>query len=168
MSGKFLCQLLGDHDRASFACGEPSLDDFLKTKARKQHRLFGTTFIGSPAAAPLQVASFYTLANHSLDVTALPEALKKKSPYPLAPATLLGRLAVSTDFQGQGLGEWTLMEALRRAHETTAGAASFAVVTDPLHDKARAFYLKYGFEALPGGPRLFMTMATIAELKLSE
>lgn len=167
MSGQFVCQLLGNHDRASFACGEPSLDDFLKTKARRQQRSFGTTFIGSPAAAPLQIASFYTLANHSLDVTALPEALKRKSPYPKAPATLLGRLAVATDFQGQGLGEWTLMEALRRAYEATAGVASFAVVTDPLHEKARDFYLKYGFAPLPGGPRLFLTMATIGELKLS-
>ncbi len=166
MWGDFTCRSLDGHDCASFACGESTLDDFLKIRARKQHRLFGTTFVVSPVATPLQVAGYYTLAGHSL-VWALPKALKKKSPYPQAPVTLLRRFAVSTPFQGRGLGESSLMDALSRACDATADAASFAVVTDPPHERASAFCIKYGFQALPYSPRLFMTMTTIADLGIS-
>jgi GNAT superfamily N-acetyltransferase len=166
MWGDFTCKLLEGHDLASFGCGEPTLDDFLKTTARKQRRVFGSTFVASPVATPLQVAGYYTLASHSL-VSAAPATLKKKSSYARAPVTLLGRLAVSTAFQGRGLGEWILLDALSRAYDATADAASVAVVTVPLHEKASAFYVKYGFQALPDSPRLFMTMTTIADLRLS-
>ena len=43
-------------------------------------------------------------------------------------ATLLGRLAVSERFRGQGLGEMLLMDALHRALQSSEQIASAAVV----------------------------------------
>src|SRR4051794_37917810 len=111
----FACQPLEDHDRASFSCGVPALDDFLKTKARKENRTFGAVMILAPVDEPSRIAGFYTLASHSIDLADLPESLRKKIPkYPNVPVTLLGRLAVALDFRGQGLGEHLLIDALKR------------------------------------------------------
>jgi len=165
---KFACQLLDEkHDRAGFSCGTLSLDDFLKTKARKENRTYGAVIVLSPIHESSRIAGYYTLSSHSLDLSDLPEALRKKIPkYPDVPVTLLGRLAVASNFQGQRLGERLLMDALKRAHDATTDVGSYAVVVDPLHVAARAFYEKYGFEELPGTDRLFMIMDMIAKLRL--
>jgi predicted GNAT family N-acyltransferase len=83
--------------------------------------------------------------------------------YPRLPATLLGRLAVSLEQRGQGLGEILLLDALARA--LSSEIASFAVAVDPTDDAARRFYERYRF--LPLGleeRRLFLPMSEIALL----
>ena len=51
------------------------------------------------------VAGFYTLSQYSLDLVTLPDEIVKKLPkYPEVPATLVGRLAISERFRGQGFG----------------------------------------------------------------
>lgn len=158
-----------DHDRAAFSCGEESLDDYLKTRARKEHDLgFCAAFVLSPAATPARVAGYYTLSALSIELAGIPEALRKRFPrYPLVPATLLGRLARSLDYRGQDLGEMLLMDALDRAHRAAESVGSHAVVVDPLSEGARRFYEKYGFVALAGGgSRLYLPMATVEKLGL--
>ena len=79
--------------------------------------------------------------------------------------TLLGRLAVDTNFRGQQLGETLLMDALYRSFSLSAQVASTGVVVDAKDDSARAFYRKYGFIDLPRVERrLFLPMATIEKL----
>jgi GNAT superfamily N-acetyltransferase len=53
-------------------------------------------------------------------------------------ATLLGHLAVSERFRGQGLGERLLMDALHRALKSSKQIASAAVVVDAKGDQAVA------------------------------
>ncbi len=80
-------------------------------------------------------------------------------------ATLLGRLAVSNRFRGQGLGERLLMDALHRALESSKQVASAAVVVDAKDERAFAFYKRYGLIALPNvSRRLFLPMGTIEKL----
>ena len=50
--------------------------------------------------------------------------------YPLLPAILIGRLAVSTLFRGRGWGETLLYDALRRCLTGSTPLASIAVVVD--------------------------------------
>lgn len=67
---------------------------------------------------PAIVLGFYTLSSYGIDVGELPPEVVKRLPrYPLIPATLLGRLAVNVERQGQGIGEFLLIDALRRAWE---------------------------------------------------
>ena len=87
--------------------------------------------------------------------THLPEAITAKLPrYVAIPAVLIGRLAVSTAFQGRKLGSVLLADAITRA--SRADIAAYAVLVDPKNDTARHFYLHHGFLDLPPDRRMFM------------
>lgn len=162
----FVIEPLGTrHDRAAFTCGNPRLDSYLQKQAGQDLRKRAAVpFVITPDHKT--IAGFYTLSQFAVDVGELPEDLGKRLPkYPMVPATLLGRLAVSEKFHGRGLGETLLMDALYRALQSSRQIASAAVVVDAKDDAAVAFYTKYGFVALPQIPRrLFLPMETIAHL----
>ncbi len=83
----------------------------------------------------------------------------------MVPAPLIGRLAVSIVFRGQGLGEILLMDALQRSLTLSRQIASAAVIVGAKDDQAARFYRKYGFLKLPGVTgRLFPPMPTIEQL----
>jgi GNAT superfamily N-acetyltransferase len=171
MTGFDIQPLGPGHDRAAFASGEASLDDYLRTKARKEHELgFSAAFVMTPLAAPSVIAGYYTLSALSVELAGIPEPLRKRFPrYPVVPVTLLGRLARSLDYHGQGVGEVLLIDALNRAQLAADSVGSHAVVVDPIDERARAFYETYGFASLTGETRrLFMPMATIRALRLDE
>jgi len=72
---------------------------------------------------------------------------------------LLARLAVSKDWQGQGLGAGLLKDAMRRTLQAAdiAGIRAFAVHAKD--DSARAFYEHFGFLPSPTDPsHLFLLM----------
>jgi GNAT superfamily N-acetyltransferase len=96
-------------------------------------------------------------------VEELPPDLARKLPkYPLIPATLLGRLAVSREHQGQKLGTLLLMDALYRSWKNSTEIASVGVVAEAVDDAARKFYLRHEFMSLAEHPRkLFIAMKTI-------
>jgi GNAT superfamily N-acetyltransferase len=79
-------------------------------------------------------------------------------------ATLLGRLAVSTQFQGRGIGSILLARALAKAYENAAVVGSSMVVVDAIDEKAARFYQAHGFIPLPESMRLILPMRTIAGL----
>ena len=109
------------------------------------------------------VAGFYTLSQYAVELDVIPEEIARKLPkYSHIPATLLGRLAVSTSFRGQRLGEILLLDALKRSLHGSRQLASFAVMVDAKDDSAMAFYKKYGFLELPKvANRLFLPMGMI-------
>jgi ribosomal protein S18 acetylase RimI-like enzyme len=75
---------------------------------------------------------------------------------PLCPAY---PLAVDRSFQGRGLGEALLMNALHRTLHTDV--ATFTLLVDAKNDQAVAFYQRYGFRPLQSQPRtLFLPLAT--------
>ncbi|MEL6634322.1 MAG: GNAT family N-acetyltransferase, partial [Bacteroidota bacterium] len=80
------------------------------------------------------------------------------------PVTLMGRLAVSLNFQGQKLGELLLIDALKRSYSVSREIGSMAVVVDPVDESAIKFYEKYGFVLLPDSGKLFLAMKTIGQL----
>ncbi len=113
-----------------------------------------------------RILGYYTLSSYSIRLAELPQDLAKKLPkYPLLPATLLGRLAVSRDHQGQKLGRLLLMDALHRSWRNTAEVASIGVVAEAWDETARQFYLHYEFIPIPEQPRkIFIAMKTVAAL----
>lgn len=159
------------HDRASFCCGTDALDRYLRQQARQDaKRKAAVTYVLLPADAPTAIAGFYTLSATSVRLDSLPADAAKKLPrYPDVPATLIGRLAVSKDHHGRGLGRHLLLDALRRGWEASAGIASAAVIVDAKHAHARAFYEYYGFISFPDQPmRLFLPMKTIQKLFIED
>ncbi|MBI4470896.1 MAG: GNAT family N-acetyltransferase [Acidobacteria bacterium] len=153
------------HDRASFSCGVDALDKYLQQQAGQDVRKrVAALFIMTPDGKT--VAGYYTLSQHSVRLDAIPESLARRLPrYPIVPATLIGRLAVSTAFRGRRLGELLLMDALHRCLIGSRQVASAAVIVDAKDDGVRAFYRRYGFLDLPEvSNRLFLPMATIMNL----
>ena len=80
----------------------------------------------------------------------VPEAARKHIPrYPLVSCTLIGRLAVVKDQQGQRLGSILLADALQRAFESASTVGSSMVIVDALDEAAAGFYAAHGFVRLP-------------------
>jgi len=95
----------------------------------------------------------------------VPEAARKHIPrYPLVSATLIGRLAVAKEMQGQRLGAVLLADALRRAYGNAGTVGSSMVIVDALDEGSAGFYASHGFIRLPDSNRLAIPMRSIAEL----
>jgi predicted GNAT family N-acyltransferase len=109
------------------------------------------------------VMAYYTLSAYAIRASELPpEMARKLQKYPLLPATLLGRFAVSQAHQGQKLGRLLLMDALFRSWKNTAEVASVGVVAEAYNEAVRDFYLHHEFMPLMEHPRkLFIAMGTI-------
>jgi GNAT superfamily N-acetyltransferase len=98
------------------------------------------------------VKGYYSLAVGSIARAQLPEAAARRFPnFPL-PIARLARLAVAQGQQGKGLGEYLLLDALHRCLRVAEEVGIVAVVIDAKHDRAKAFYSRYEFDALPDQP----------------
>jgi GNAT superfamily N-acetyltransferase len=157
-----IVQLGAEHNRADFHSGSEPLDRYLRERASQDFKRYvATPFVLYDADAK-RIAGYYTLAATGIQFDDLPAAMQKKLPrYPIVPAILLGRLAVDRRYQGQGLGAFLLVDALRRSLINEVVAA--AVVVDAKDDAARSFYEYHNFVSLAEQPlRLFLPMTLIA------
>ena len=152
------------HRREDFSCESPELTDFLRTRARKEAKSRASAcFVLVPVADAGHIAGFYTLSATTIELGKLPVELAKKLPrYPLVPATLLGRLARASTFKGQGIGELLMVDALKRAYESSSIIGSVAVVVDPKDEHAAKFYGAFGFQPLDG-QKMFLPMKAVSE-----
>ncbi len=156
---------LADHDRAAFTCGIAELDDYFRQQASQDaRRKVAAPFVMLDSKG--RIVGYYTLSAYGIRSTELPPAVAKKLPkYPLIPATLLGRLAVSREHQGQKLGRLILMDALHRSWRNTVEVASVGVVAEAINEAARKFYLHYEFiPLLDHSRKLFIAMGTIKKV----
>lgn len=162
-------------DLKSFDCGEAGMNNFLHRSAEKHMgKSISSTFVlpvikegiipGKNGKSP--IAAYYTLTQTVISRDGIPHhsGLPK---YPI-PAFLLARLAVDKTRQGEGLGELTLVTALRRARECTAfpGVSSYGLVIDVLNERAMAFYESFDtFERMSDGDRrLFISNKTLEDI----
>lgn len=149
--------LTADAQTAEFKCGELALDEYLQRYAGQDiKRGIARVFVAYPLEQPQVVAGFYTLSAASVAADTLPEKWRKKLPRYPVPVALLGRLAVSQPFQGQGLGSILLADACKRVAAASQTLAVAAIVVDAKSPKAAAFYQHFGFIELPGQPGRWM------------
>ncbi len=149
-----------EHDRSGFTCGVESLDRYFKTQASQDvRRKANAVFILSEPGQPNRILGYYTLCAMAISRGDVPENARKHVPrYPLVSATLIGRLAVAADRQGQRLGAIQLADALQRAYESASTVGSSMVIVDALDEPAAGFYAAYGFVRLPESLRLVLPM----------
>ena len=149
--------LTGSHDRQSFDCGRPELNDWLRNIARQhQDKGLSKTFVAVLDDAPTRICAYYALTLTEVDTQPLPEARRKKLPR-LIPGIRLGRLAVDAQFQGKRLGELLLVDALERVRLIHQHAGVVGLFVDAIDDKAAAFYAHFGFEVFVDDPlKLFL------------
>lgn len=154
------------HDRTTFRCGQPALDDWFHHRASQdERRNVARVFV---AVTPdLGVIGFYSLSSLSLSLEALPEEVAHKLPrYDAIPAALIGRLARDERARGQGVGELLLADAIQRILGAGRSVAVFAIVVDAKDDRAVGFYESYGFRAFPLQPRRLFLLTATAEAGL--
>ena len=164
---EFIIAPLGkQHDRKSFDCGEPSLNQYPHRYASQDiRRRVNRVFVASPPDATQQVIGYYSLSAGGLDATDLPEEFRRRLPRYPVPVVLLGRLAVAKSHQGKGLGAILIADALQRIVQASRVMAVFAVIVDALNDRVAEFYQQFGFIPLPSQPlKLFLPMDSVAIL----
>ena len=150
------------HDRTAFHSGVSELDRYFHHQAGQDaRRKVAAPFVMVDRSG--SVLGYYTLSAYSILLGELPEPIARKLPrYPLLPATLLGRLAISSTCRGRNLGRFLLMDALHRSWKTASEVASVGVVVEALDETARSFYLHHEFVPMQDHPnKLFLAMVTI-------
>jgi predicted GNAT family N-acyltransferase len=166
----FKIEPLGEHhDRAAFSCGKDPLDQYLRNQAGQAiKKNLAAVFILTPDGK--KIAGYYTLSSYVVKLDEIPEGIAKKlTRMQEIPATLLGRLARSIEFRGQGIGELLLVDALKKALENSTRIASWAVIVDAKDEEAVEFYKRYEFIPFPSKPnRLFLPMNAIQKFFTQE
>jgi GNAT superfamily N-acetyltransferase len=148
--------LTASHRLDDFDCGEPTLDDWLKRRSWANH--------GSGASRTFVVADdddvcvrgYYALAagaavSHELAIS----KVRRNMPDPV-PVLVLGRLAVDRSAQGLHLGSALLQDAVQRAVNVSGNAGVRALLVHALHERAKTFYQRYGFQLSLTDPMTLM------------
>ena len=139
--------LNASHRLEDFDCAHPVLNDWLLRYARQaQGSGSARTFVVCDGH---RVAGYFSLTVGQIDTLEAPERIRRgMGQYPI-PVVILTRLAVDTDYQGQGLGWGMLQDAIRRTITMADQAGIRALLTHPIDEAAEAFYRRFGFEPTP-------------------
>jgi GNAT superfamily N-acetyltransferase len=143
------------HRLDGFRCDQPALEAWLKQRARKnQIEGASRTFVvcGTDDA---DVVGYYCLAAGAVIRESAPGAVRRNMPDPI-PVVVLGRLAVHSSWQGQGLGAGLLRDAVLRCLRVSEEMGIRALLAHALHDEAKRFYLHHGFVDSPIEPLTVM------------
>jgi GNAT superfamily N-acetyltransferase len=136
-------KLRRDHPIDDFDCGHEELSNYLKRYALQNQQSGGAqTYVG---LADGVVIGFHTLTVGEVKYDGAPERLTKGLARHPIPIMVLARLAVDRRWQGQGVGEGLLKDALLRTLQAAdiAGIRAFAVHAKD--ERAKRFYERFDF-----------------------
>lgn len=147
-------------DRTRFDCGRESLNAWFRHRAWANHAagVSRTNVVCDRDTG--EIVGFVTLSAAQIERAFLAKSDQRNKPDPV-PVTLLGRLAVRKDRQGEGHARSLLLFALRTAARAAREIGSFGVVVHPIDEAVRAFYRRWGFDDLPGDPQGAMVVRMI-------
>ncbi len=138
------------HDLSQFACGKPSLDNWLRTRALSNQRKGFTAVMVVHEAG--RVVGYYGLAPTAVVPASLPRSIRTgQSPDPL-PCLLLGQLATDQEWRGKGIGTGLLKHALQRCVQGASLIGGRALIVNAVDAEAAAFWLRRGFLPLKDDP----------------
>jgi predicted GNAT family N-acyltransferase len=154
------------HNRTTFDCGDEALNNYLKTLSGQHNKKhLSRTFVLTECSCESSILGYFSLALTQVSLDQLPEQLHKKYPQGVK-AALLGRLAINKSDQGKGLGAVLLIDAVLKAYNASLIVPTPMLVVDAKDQKAKSFYLHYGFESLPESDLKLMLTMKQAELLL--
>jgi GNAT superfamily N-acetyltransferase len=145
--------LTAAHHLDDFECGEPSLDEWLKRRAANQSSGASRTFVVLDDEG--RVRGYYALAASAVSHESATSKVRRNMPDPV-PVMVLGRLAVDRGAQGRQLGAALLQDAFKRAVSVSSNAGVRALLVHALHERAKQFYERYGFQFSPTHPLTLM------------
>jgi GNAT superfamily N-acetyltransferase len=146
--------LTASHRLDDFECGEVVLDDWLKRRAlANQSSGASRTFV--VADENENVRGYYAMAAGAVAHQLATSGVRRNMPDPV-PVMVLGRLAVDRRAQGMRLGAALLQDAVKRAVAVSENAGVRAVLVHAIHERAKQFYERYGFQPSPVHPMTLM------------
>jgi GNAT superfamily N-acetyltransferase len=109
-----------------------------------------------------QVVAYYCISAGAVEREASPGKVRRNAPDTI-PVSVIGRLAVSSEHAGKGLGADILSDALRRIAIASQSIGIGAVLVHAKDDNAKRFYLKCAeFIAYPADSRtMFLPVETV-------
>lgn len=149
------------HRLDGFSCGEAALDEWLAKHARGAHaagsaRVFVSTTDGETAVG------YYAIAAAQVEPQDATERSRRGQARRPIPAVLLARLAVDAGHQRNGIGRSLLQDVLVRCADAAEDVGIRVILVHAKHERAKAFYLRYGFEVSPTDPlHLLMLMKDV-------
>jgi GNAT superfamily N-acetyltransferase len=156
--------ILKKHDRKSFDCGDPPMNEFLRRYARQSHECGAAkTFLAIDNTDNKTILGFYSLAPGALAYADTPEMVRRGLARHDVPGFRLARIATDLRWQSQGLGGQLLAAAARRCLRAAAEVGGVALIIDAKNDGAARCYTSYGAVPLSNKPLiLVMSLATFA------
>jgi hypothetical protein len=158
--------LQSHHDRATFDCGNTSLNNFLRHQARQNmDRHVGVTHVVVEAAGDTKILGYYTLVTRTIDRDIIPAKGLPSGPIGVV---LLGRLAVDIAAQRRGLGKRMLLRSMKQTLSAATEVGIFALVVNAIDESAKEWYLglDWGFVQLLDDPHhLYMSIKTLKQLE---
>lgn len=139
----------------AFSCGNMDLDDFFSNDVfLYSEEMLGNTYCWVTKALPHKIVAIVTLANDSIKSSLLPknsrnrfnrqfDNQKRNKTYP---STLIGRLGVNVEFQGQHIGH-QVMQYIKMSNvaDDLENACRFLVVDAHNNPDTLAYYEHNGF-----------------------
>ena len=151
--------LTAEHDLSSFDCGEPALNDWLRHRALRNESRFSRTYV---VCEGNRVVAYFCISAGAVERSAAPGKVRRNAPDTI-PVSVIGRLAVSREHAGKGLGADILSDALRRIAAASQSIGIGAVLVHAKDDAAKRFYMKCAeFIEYPADSRtLYLPIETV-------
>ena len=146
--------LSDQHDLSQLDCEEPSLNDWLRRRARA-NQVTGASRTFVVCECPSLVVGYYCLSACSVSHEQATSSLRRNMPDPI-PMMLLGRLAVDRSWSGRGLGGGLLKDAVLRTAQVAEQAGVRGILVHAISDNAKRFYAKWGFAESATDPMTLM------------
>ncbi|NKC14405.1 MAG: GNAT family N-acetyltransferase [Gammaproteobacteria bacterium] len=156
--------LRASDDRSDFDCGREALNHWLRRHAQGNEKAFASRTYVLTATDTGQIIGYVNLTAGQIERTVLAKSQQRNLPGPV-PILLLGQLAIDKRHQGRGYRADLLRHALRVAVKATEVIAFVGLITHPLDRYAGEFYLRYGFQQLPGDTKGALILRTKALLQ---
>ena len=138
-------QSLSKEDVESFQCGKNDLDSYIKDgkykrDIKKDFSKFYGLFVNN------KFAGFYTLSTSSIQKDQI--STKESKPYPAIPTLLIGRLAVSKQYQGNGYSYNVMAHIFKNVIDIYQKAGVVFLMLVAIDNDIISFYEKLGFKLI--------------------
>lgn len=141
------------HDRQSFDCGDPAMNDFFQRFARQSHEQNASkSFCAIASETPGRVLGFYTITPSALAHRDVPSHMTRGLAQHQVPGFRLARLATDLSVAGQGLGGQLFAAAALRCLRIAADAGGRLLIIDAKNERASEWYVSFGAEPLADRP----------------
>lgn len=133
---------------------------WLRDRAIRNESRFSRTYV---VCEGNRVVAYYCVAAGAVDRIAAPKKMQRNAPDAI-PVSVIGRLAVSLEHAGKGLGADILADALQRIALAAQTIGIAAVLVHAKSNPAKRFYMKYAeFIEYPEDSRiLYLPIETVA------